>query len=435
MDRRIVGERGNRTAAVGLVAALLVSGCAGGAVPTPSASGESPTASASTTTLSAEDWAADLESFDTQVRSLHPNPFANTSEADWTAKLEELKVSLPGATPDEQIARFASLVGMLDTHTAFLLDPYRQYDVLLYPFSDGWFVVRARDPGLVGSRFVSINGHPAAEVEAALRPLVAADNESGELDGLQGPMTSVEILHGLGIVDDPEKPGFAFVTPDGTETIEDLTSTKFLTWERDLDIIGGLVGRQNEAVKRRGEAVWTRLDGPTKTFILGYNDYTEGDLEPAIEDMKAALDDGSAERVLVDMRYIRGGNGSLAWPLLGAVKSDPRIDRPGGLIVMIGRENVSAGTIVARAFDMETQAVLIGEMTPARADNFLCTCQDITLPKSGLLVSVPTEQAGVDDDRLAVEPDVAVGLNAKDFFAGKDPALDAALALEGPVVR
>ena len=39
---------------------------------------------------------------------------------------------------------------------------------------------------------------------------------------------------------------------------------------------------RTKAVARRDEPVWTRLDEPSKTFLLSYNDYTENDLEPAL---------------------------------------------------------------------------------------------------------------------------------------------------------
>ena len=423
------------------VAAILANGCASGPVE-PSASAaiaSSPAVgSAVAPSLSAgpsgDPWLADLAYLDKQVRALHPNPFANNPESVWVAKVDELRQSLPTATPDQRIVGIASLVGLLDTHSGFFLGPLHAYDVLLYPFSDGWFVDRARDSKLVGARVVSIGGHPIADVEAALRPLVPADNESGELDGLQ-IISMVEFLHGLGIVDDPAKPAFVFAMPDGTTQTVDLTSSVEQTWERDLGIIGDLMGDAPESVARRGEAIWTRIDKPTKTFVISFNDYTEDDPPKAIAAMQAALADGSATRVLFDMRYVRGGNGSLAFPLIEAIKGDPRINRPGGLIVMTGRENVSAGTIVAQAFDTQTQAILVGEMTPARANNYLCECRDIDLANSGLSVSVPTEQNVNGDTRLAVEPDIPVALSAADFFAGRDPALKIALALKDPAAK
>ena len=172
------------------------------------------------------------------------------------------------------------------------------------------------DESLEGS-----SGMPAAAVEAALRPLVPSDNESGELDALEGPMLYVEYLH--------------------------------------------------------------------------------------------------------------GGDGSGSDQLIRAFADDPRVDRPGGLTVLIGRENVSAGTVVARGLDTKTQAEFVGEPTPARADNFLCSCADIELRNSGFVVTVPTDSFCTGDKRTAIAPDVPMTLASADFFAGRDPVLAAALRGSG----
>ena len=273
---------------------------------------------------------------------------------------------------EQQHVRLSELVGLLDTHS-FLAPPFgfHAYEVLPYRFSDGWFVVAAKDPSLIGSRLVSIGGTPAEDVEAALKPLMPSDNEMGDLDGIEGPMVYVEWLTGLGIVDDPAAPGFVFEKPDGTQVMVDLSSTDEAPWADELGVVGDLVGTAPEAVARRTEAAWTRLDKPTKTLLLSYNDYEEVLLPKAIWAMRDALDDGSATRVVLDMRYLRGGNGSLAQPLIDALASDPRINRPGGLTILIGRENVSAGTLTASLLDEQTQPVFVGEPTPAEAENFL----------------------------------------------------------------
>ena len=144
--------------------------------------------------------------------------------------------------------------------------------------------------------------------------------------------------------------------------------------------------------------------------------------------MDDALYDGSAERVVIDMRYVSGGNGGLSEPLVEAVMRDERINRPSGLTVPIGRENYSAGTVLAGALDRRTEAVLIGEPTPARADGFLCPCEDIPLQSSPYVVVIPTDFLANGDTRDAVIPDMPFALTAADFFAGKDPALELALS-------
>ena len=108
--------------------------------------------------------------------------------------------------------------------------------------------------------------------------------------------------------------------------------------------------------------------------------------------------------------------------------SDQRVNRPGGLTVLIGRENESAATLIASMLDLGSQASFVGEMTPARADNFLCPCIDINLQESGFIFSVPKARSGNGDPRMAIEPDVPVALSSVDYFASRDPALDVALA-------
>lgn len=426
-----------RVPSIAFAITFLVAGCAtsqpatsppASATPAPAPVEASPSAAAAR-----DPWAEDLRTLDYGVRTLHPGPFAISPMTAWTAKLAALEGSLPDATPDEQLVQLASLVGLLDTHSWLTAPaPLHAYELLFYPFADGWFVIRAKDPALVGSRLVSIGGRPVAEVEAILRPLVPSDNESGELDALEGLMSYVEYLHGAAIVADPTKPGYVLERPDGSRLTVDPASIDESTWVDELGIIGDLMGDAPEAVARRGEPVWTRLDKPTRTFLFSYNDYTETGLPEAIAAMKAALDAGMAARVVLDMRYLRGGNGGLADPLIDALGSDKRINRAGGLTVMIGRENVSAGTVVATALDAKTQATFVGEPTPARADNFLCSCADITLPNSGFTVTVPTVTNHTGDTRRSIAPDVPMALTAADFFAGKDPVLAAVLSGDLP---
>src|SRR5690349_11073968 len=196
-----------RTRLAMLLAAAAVAGCAAAAVPSarpspvgqPSTSTPATTSPAPATTTPAPSldeagaWAADLAALDQGVRAQHPNPFANHPESEWTTTLSALPADLAGTTPEQQLVRLSRLVGLLDTHSS-ISPPYdvHAYDVLPYPFADGWFVTTAKDPSLVGSRLVSISGTSAADIDAALRPLIPSDNESGDLDGIQGPMVFVE---------------------------------------------------------------------------------------------------------------------------------------------------------------------------------------------------------------------------------------------------
>jgi hypothetical protein len=195
------------------------------------------------------------------------------------------------------------------------------------------------------------------------------------------------------------------------------------TWEDEFHIYGSLVGGAPEAVARRGERVWTRLDEARKVFLASVNDY--GDMTAAAEAMTAALDARKADRVVLDIRYLRGGNGDFG--LFDVIRNDPRVNRKGGLTVLMGRENESVATLFDYEFDVHTNALMVGEPTPARADNFRCNCLDIELKHSGIVVTIPTDMSHNGDLRPEIAPDIAKPLSSADFFAGHDPVLDAAL--------
>ena len=318
-------------------------------------------------------------------------------------------------------------IGLLDTHSYLDWRPGATfYEVLVYPFSDGVFAIRAKDPSLVGARLVSINGVPVDKVQERLAPLVPHDNQSGLLDGIQGLLSSVEYLHGAGIVADPQKPGYAFQRPAGGSIVVDPGAVGLDDWERELGIVGDLMGDKPEAVARRTEPVWWRVEPRTRVFHLAYSDYV--DPTEALAAMKAALDAKKATRVVLDLRYLRGGNGSIAFPLVEGLAAEPRINKAGGLTVLIGRENVSAGTVIDRMLDEQTKALFVGEASPARADGFLCDCVDVVLPASGFVVGVPSFTFHTGDQRPEIAPDIPMPPAASDFFAGRDPVLDAALA-------
>ena len=207
------------------------------------------------------------------------------------------------------------------------------------------------------------------------------DNQSGLLDTVQGLYSSVEYLHGAGIVDDPAKPGYRFQRPverwpsstrAGSSSRVGRTSSasSATSWAR------------SPKPSRGGRAGLVADEAKTRVFHLAYSDYV--DPTEALAAMKAALDTKEADRVVLDLRYLRGGNGSIAFPLVEArgraagqqSRRRSRSDR--------ARER-SAGTVIDRMLDEQTKALFVGEPTPARADDFLCDCVDVVLPASGFV--------------------------------------------------
>lgn len=408
------------------VALVLVSvalaACAGGG-PSTTPSSSSPITTSSKPTAEAASWATDLAQIDGLVRTHHPAPWEIHSEVEWEATLARVAGAIGDAeTQNGQMVAIAELVGLLDSHSGLLDVPggWHFYELLPYRFSDGWFIVRAADESLIGGQLLSIGGVAIDDVVERLSPLVPHDNANGLLMNVLWLLNSVEYLDGTGIVADEAHPALEVARPDGTTVAVDPPIVDV----EDYHLVnpGWLNGPAPEAVARRGEHIWTRLESDG-IFLISVNDY--GDMTAAAAELKAVLDAGLADRVVLDMRYLPGGNGDIS--ILETLTDEPRVNREGGLIVLTGRENVSIATQVVYFFD-RTSALLVGEATPARASNFTCPCQDVTLRHSGFVVSVPTSWDNPGDPRSEIVPDVPMALSATDFFAGRDPVLEAALS-------
>jgi len=403
---------------------VILAACAGPQPSVPSSAATPSAAATSGPSSTPATWPGDLALIDRTVRQFHPAPFTIHPESEWTARLADVSSRIESASENEQIVLVASLVGLLDTHSGFIAIPggWHFYDLLPYRFSDGWFVVNAGDPTLIGDEVVSIGDVPIEDVVARLAPLVPHDNPTGLLGNILWEINSVEYLNGAGIVHDAAHPAFVLHTRTGGLITVDPSAIP--EQQYTLPSPGYLTGRAPEAVKRRAERIWTALDPKHRVFLIAVNDY--GDMIAAGQAMTAAFDAKQVDRVVFDMRYLQGGSGDIG--IIDTIKNDKRVNRPGGLTVLIGRENYSAATSVAEFFDRETSATFVGEPTPARADNFRCDCHDFQLPNSGFWLTVPTWYDRFNDDRPEITPDVPMALSSSAFFAGRDPVLDAALS-------
>ena len=374
----------------------------------------------------------DLAAIDDAVRHVHADAFAAVPEATWTRRVEELRATWSGLEPDQRVVALARLAGLLDTHTQFFpTSDERIFDAYLYRFPEGLYVVAADDASLVGSRLLAIDTTPLTRIEPQVRALIPGDNGSAR-DNNIWVLGYPDYLHGLGFVSRKQRAGFEVQGRDGRRRTVSVGSVDIGKFSDAHQIRGSLAGDATEAVRRRGEPLWSRVDKVHRAFLLSLNDYTADGVDAALASMTAALRAGTVDHVVIDMRYLRGGNPTPFLPIVGAVATDTHLRTKAALTVLIGRENESAGTVMAEAFDTQTAALMVGEPTPAMADNFLCPCTDVPLPTSGYTFSVPTARAGNGDARRAVVPDVLMRMTASDFFAGRDKVLDAALTRTFP---
>ena len=139
--------------------------------------------------------------------------------------------------------------------------------------------------------------------------------------------------------------------------------------------------------------------------------------------------DPAVTRVVVDLRNNRGGDNQTYPPLVDALQALAGQGKE--IVVLAGRATFSAAANFMGDLEAATTYLLVGENSGG-APNLYGDVTPLDLPKTGLRVEVATtwwvkSKLGAKDPRVTFHPDVVVRPTAKAWFAGEDPALEAAL--------
>ena len=401
-------------------------------------------ASTSTTVLdgAVRRWAEDMQALGDGVRRIHPNPFWRQSEAEFDASLTAAPHHLAQLDDIDARAEVMRLTAQIDGHTGVYLGEagFHLYAIHLYEFGGDFAVIAAADAALVGATVLRIDGVPVADAAAAVAPYSPFDNESTRRLVVPTLLTTPEVLRAAGVIDDMAAPHYVVRLTDGSEREIDPDQ---LSWEEFVAIDPKPIGMTKiasiPALARVDEPFWTTvLDaGPDggEALYLQYNEVvrTSGprSIDQLADEIDAALSGGNITRLVVDLRYNPGGNVREYAPLLSVLTTNPTLAAPRSLVVLIGRQTFSAAVLLATELDNLTNAVFVGEPTGG-SPNLYADPSPLTLPNSGIVVNVSSEffeAGGLSDPRDAIAPDIAVTVGLDEFLAGRDPVLDAALAL------
>jgi hypothetical protein len=422
-----------------LAGLLALVACTDGDATPPAAA---PAATATTTPAAPNPWVEDMQAFADGVRRVHPNPFWREPEADFDAEVSAAPARLAAMSPEAAEAEVMRLAALIDGHTGVY--PFEAGFHLaalhLYLFPNGIHVVNADDGDLVGATVLEIGDTPTAEAIDLVRPYAAHDNNSTIDVVVPMLLMTPEVLRAAGVVGASQPIRYRLRRTDGSQ-VE--VTPEVVTWPT-------FIGRfQSEPVglpklpalpflARRDEAFWwTELresDGSTAIYFQ-YNQVVGARngvfLLALVNEMRARLDAGGVSRVIVDLRNNPGGDNTTYGSLLDFLTGDERVNRPGGLYVLIGRQTFSAAMNFATEVDLDTAAVFVGEPTGGRP-NLYGDVRPVLLPNSHITVRVSSrywEFGGPDDRRDWIFPDVPVPFTIDAFLAGDDPALETALAI------
>jgi hypothetical protein len=375
---------------------------------------------------------SDLTLLQQRLPQIHPH----VDEQAFDAAVAHFRQKLPTLTEDQADVGFMKLVASLgdrNGHTGvFPLDPgnqraFHEYPFLVYEFADGVHVIGEHGDHhrLVGARLTAVGSIPIAQALARVEPLVPHDNETSGIRNVRSMyLLSEEVLNGLGVM-----PRFDFTLRNGTQVERTPTPMSARAYSRAFDGIGPPIWPNGAAyaIDRRAQTRVSLL-AQRRVVYLAYNTTTV-DTSPVAARVMRLGSKSRVRRIVVDLRNNRGGDNTTYPPLIHALKRLSRKHKK--IVVLAGRATFSAAANFMGDLEAATRYLLVGEDSGG-APNLYGDVEPLDLPKTGLRVEVATtwwvkSRLGASDPRVTFHPDVVVPPTAKSWFAGRDPALKAAL--------
>jgi hypothetical protein len=374
-------------------------------------------------------WRADLAQLASEISSHHPGAFAHVKEADWRKAIDDLDehvAEYDDAHIEVGMLRIAGMIG--DSHTRLYLPRGQTYPVDLLWFDDGVFVGGA-DPSngwAIGKRVTAIGGRSIDDAIATITPLVPHENDAHLRDEIPALLTDPVVLTGTDLT-------FGDAV---TYMIEDGKATKELT----------VTARAGGVALAPPNPLPLHLQGPTqysywnkyvedqKLLYFQYNacgdDERVGKFADFAAKTLAFADQHPVDRFVIDLRRNDGGDSKIIEPLVDGLASRPAL--AGRVFVLIGRTTFSSAVLNAIELKKKLGATLVGTPTGGSPNSY-GEIKMFELTNSHLRGQYSTKLFSDDLYRgQTVTPDLPVHVTSADWFAGRDPAMDAVLAAPVP---
>lgn len=375
-------------------------------------------------------WRADIDFLKRELETRHIDLYHQISEEEFTAQLSEIKRQLPALSPPQlivELMRVSKLIGDGHTQVNYWGGTYNRYPLKLKMFGEDIRVIATDQTHrqLLGLRLHSIDGTPAAEVKAALKPvLLGVENVHSERYQLTATLTVAEVLSGLGLTSSAARATFTFsndadqlvsvplesVLPDTfdllvTESIEPPLPQDFM-FSSGID----------------GLALY--LNKKAQTAYIDFDRYPSfSAMQNFARTLPATFAKHGIKHVVIDLRQNGGGDFFVGLVLAWGLVVIDSLDWRQGFYVLTSGQTFSAAMSNAAQYRQILNATIVGEPSGANpvgyqdADTFL-------LPNSQWKVMYSKRLYRFQElPSNGVQPDKLLAAEWKAFSKGQDNQL------------
>jgi hypothetical protein len=393
-----------------------------------------------------EGWRFDLTFLENEVKRMHYQPFHKVSQVQFETELKRLREDVPGLTDNQVVVRLMRVMSLIgDGHTGVFpefVPGWRQAVPLQFElFHEGLFVIAAdqKYAELVGTRVLSFGGQPAEQVIQAVGPIISRDNDQGILRGVVNFIRYPQVLNALGLVPQSDRMDLTVRDAEGktrsvmVAAIENDSAFSRIAGHPQWSTAYQMTpGPDPLYLKDRRTNYWFEHLPDKKTVYFQFNLVVNSSTEPLnafVERLLKFVDEHDIEKLIIDMRWNNGGNGTLLMPLInGLIRS--KVNRTGRLFVIVGKYTFSAAIPAAAWIEKHTNAIFVGEPTPS-GPNVIAESNIITLPYSRTSVSISDffwQGSWPNDRRTWIAPLHFIPPSFEAYRAKRDPALELILA-------
>jgi hypothetical protein len=398
----------------------------------------------------------------------HPDPYWFHAEAVWTAQVSALQArSGPVDLVDQYFGLSALMALAMDTHVQAYPENdtpgfERAYPIRFRRYEEGVIVAAADDPyrDWVGARVLAVASAPIDQVVEQTAQFGFSDHpDRRRTFGVEYILRMPALYRHMGWMDDALGVPLLLETPDGrrietrlyeTEAVEGATVNASghdagHYWPEGWRTLADLGGAPIPLSRRHLDLnYWhAELEGGRVLYVQ-INTPSDQEGRPGLAQWTVDLfhevmaRETPPERTIIDVRHNLGGWVEIQLPLAFILSASDLCCRPGNVVILTSRETISAGSVLVGFAERATRPVVIGEPTGGKPNIFLQAAR-MDLPHSPF-GQVEASQARLDstdstDRRMFAAPDILVPERAADVIAGRDAALERALALTAEEAR
>jgi hypothetical protein len=393
----------------------------------------------------AKAWQEDLRFMTSEMERTHKSLYHSISARDFSAMIKTLDEKIPRLTGPETIVEMAKIVASVgDGHTNIYPTRDSKIGFHTIPVAFTYFVdqlyVRSVPPEqrrLLGAKVIRIGNLSVEDAYTATKAMTGHENEGGARYWAQYLLAIPEVLEALHITSSVEDVPLTLTTDQGPMNV---TLHPFAV----VDVMSG--DTSNLFYRREGwmdirdlqpspDPAWLReIQSPFRLEHIGdllyvrintINDAPNQTLAQFAERIREEIAATKPDKVAIDLRQNRGGNGTLIPPIIRSIIRSENIDRPGHLFGIIGPATFSAAQMLADALETYTKILFVGEPTGSRG-NAYGDSRRIVLPNSGITVRAAIyywQDWHPLDKREATMPQIPATLTLEDYSHKTDPAL------------